>query len=160
MKRNKKFCTSRSMRQIRFFQLLASLGAALFFFSTAFCVEGNSASGEVAQNTYFGPISPVPGNPQLVRVEVSVYDSPKPGGLEIESVTFNGASIPLKPRDVYGFRGKGSFQYPPGKYKLSWVVNRDNRAWPRSVTHEETVFLDPRDLWVQVTIEGEEASIH
>lgn len=113
----------------------------------------------LAQNTYFGPTSPVPGNPKLVRVQVIVRDSPEPAGLQIVSVTFDGQRIPLKPRGVFGDRGEGSFQVPPGKYRLKWVVNRDRIAWPRQVTHEEIVHVSPRDLWIQILIVGEEASI-
>ncbi len=111
------------------------------------------------QYSYQGPNRPVPGNPQLVRVEVLVRDSPKAGGVQIQSVAFNGQGIPLKPRDIYGNRGSASFQLPPGKYKLAWVVQRDNFLWPRQVPHEELVTIDPRDLWLQISIEGEEASI-
>jgi hypothetical protein len=112
-----------------------------------------------AQNTYFGPTQAAPGNAQLVRVEVSVQDSSEPGGLQIQSVKFDGQSIPLKPRDIHGYRAKGSFQVKPGTYQLTWVVNRDKSAWPRNVRHEADVKVDPRDLWIQVHIEGENVSI-
>lgn len=135
--------------------------AAIFVFSggSGFKKFSIFDSSILAQNTYLGPISPVPGNPQLIRVEVIVNDDPKLGGLQIQQVKFNGTNVPLKPRDVNGFRGQASFQLAPGKYKLTWIVNRDKSAWPRTVSHEETVTLDPRDLWVQITIQGEEASI-
>ena len=113
----------------------------------------------LVQNTYYGPVQPIPGDPYLVRVEVLIRDSAELGGVQIQSVEFNGQSIPLKPRDIFGNRGKGSFQLPPGQYALRWVVRRDKVAWPRTVAHEEEVTIDQRDLWVQITIEGEEASI-
>ncbi|HEV7738122.1 MAG TPA: hypothetical protein VGO47_12230 [Chlamydiales bacterium] len=116
-------------------------------------------SQQMASNTYFGPIKPAPGNPQLVRLEVLVRDSPEASGLQIVSVEFNNTNIPLKPRDIYGNRGNASFQVKPGTYQLQWIVNRDKFAWPRSVTHEEIVTVSPRDLWLQVSIEGETASI-
>jgi len=116
-------------------------------------------SGLLVQNTYFGPTSPIPGNPHLVRVQVLIYDSAEQGGLQIEQVLFNGNSIPLKPRDIYGFRGEGTFQVEPGTYKLSWTVQRDRIIWPRTINHEETVTIDPRDLWIQITIQGENAAI-
>lgn len=111
------------------------------------------------QNTYLGPTKPVPGNPRLVRVEVSVRDNPELGGVQIQSVAFNDQTIPLKPRDIHGNRGKGSFQVKPGKYKLKWTVRRDQVLWPRTTSLEEEVNIDPRDLWVQILIEGEKASI-
>jgi hypothetical protein len=46
-----------------------------------------------------------------------------------------------------------------GKYKLKWKVKRDQHAWPRTISHEEEVTIDPRDLWIQITITGENASI-
>lgn len=110
-------------------------------------------------NTYLGPNQKVPGNPQLIRVQVLVYNDPNPKGVEIGEVDFDGTSIPLKPRDIYGFRGQASFQKSPGKYKLSWVVERDKQAWPRTINHEEEVILDPRDLWIQITITGDTAEI-
>src|SRR3989344_2524654 len=112
-----------------------------------------------AQNTYLGPTSPVPGSPKTVRVEGIVHDSPTPAGVQIESVQFDGASIPLTPRDVHGYRATASFQVFPGKYKLRWKVKRDKLVWPRTVSHEEEVTVDPRDLWLQISIEGETASI-
>ncbi len=112
-----------------------------------------------AQNTYLGPTSPVPGNPQLIAVEVIVNDDPTLGGVQIQKVSFNEINIPLKPRDVNGFRGSGGFKLPPGKYKLKWTVNRDKSTWPRTASHEQLITLDPRDLWVQIAITGDEASI-
>lgn len=112
-----------------------------------------------ASNTYFGPTAPIPGNPQLVKVEVQIRDSAELGGVTIRSVQFNGQQIPLKPADIFGNRGTGSFQLPPGTYKLRWTVERDRSVWPRTVRHEEEVTIDPRDLWIQIAIEGENASI-
>ena len=112
-----------------------------------------------AQYTYKGPTQPIPGNPQLVRVEVIVRDSPEAGGVQVQTVAFNGEGVPLKPRDIFGNRGTASFQVLPGKYKLQWTVQRDKFIWPRNLTREEIVTIDPRDLWIQVSIEGEEVSI-
>ncbi len=132
----------------------------LVFVGTLFCAIGVFFS-LFAQNTntYFGPHAPVPGNPHLVRVQVLVYDSAEASGLEIQSATFLREDIPLKPRDIHGFRGEGTFQVKPGTYKLKWVVQRDKFIWPRTVPHEETVKIDPRDLWIQITIQGENAVI-
>lgn len=114
-----------------------------------------------AQNTndYLGPNQPIPGNPQFVRIQILVYNDPEPKGVRIESVTFDGQKFPLKPRDIYGYRGQASFQKRPGKYKLYWEVNRDDTNWPRTLKHEEDVFIDKRDMWIQITIVGNEASI-
>lgn len=111
------------------------------------------------QNTYYGPVRPPPGRPDLIRVEITVQDLVGETNLKIVSARFNGQSIPLKPADIFGFRGGASFQLAPGKYKLEWVVNRDNFAWPRTVRHEETVHVDARDSWVQIEIVGEKASV-
>ncbi len=110
-------------------------------------------------NTYLGPKSPVDGNPHLVKVQVVVRDSLDNGGPQVLSVEFNQQSIPLKPRDIYGNRGMGSFQVPPGKYKLKWKVNKNKLVWPRNVDREEQVTINPRDQWVQILIEGEKVSI-
>jgi len=131
--------------------------ATLLFCQKA--TKADSASRLIASYTYQGPTQAVPGNPQLVRVEVLVRDSPKAGGLQIKNVEFNGQGVPLQPRDIYGNRGTSSFQLAPGKYKLKWVVQRDRLHWPRTVTHEEEVQISPRDLWIQIAIVGEEASI-
>jgi hypothetical protein len=119
----------------------------------------HATEGLLAQNTYLGPVKPVPGNPELVQVEVIVRDSPVLGGVQVQSVEFDGKSVPLKPRDVFGNRGKASFQVSSGHYTLRWVVRRDKILWPRTMSYEETVTIDPRDLWVQISIEGEASSI-
>jgi hypothetical protein len=129
--------------------------AAIGFFSSASSHE----KGLIASYSYQGPTQRVPGNPQLVRVEVLMRDSPEAGGVRIKSVDFNGQGIPLQMPDIYGNRGTGSFQVPPGKYKLRWVVQRDKLIWPRVLTHEEEVTIAPRDLWLQIEIVGETASI-
>ena len=155
------------MRRTRLIQILTLLGTTccliasilIFRCKSQLKIEKIFDSKFIVQNTYLGPTSPVVGNPQLILVEVIVNDSPELAGVEIQKVQFNGVSIPLKPRDVYGFRGQGSYQLPPGKYKLAWTVNRNKSDWPRSISHEELVTLSPRDLWVQITIEGETASI-
>jgi len=108
-------------------------------------------------NTYFGPKSPP--KQQLVRVEVLVQDSTELGGVRIVSASFNQTDIPLKPRDINGFRGSASFQVLPGKYPLAWVVQRDKIDWPRKISHETEVTISPKDLWVQIYVSGEEASI-
>lgn len=113
----------------------------------------------LAQNTYLGPIQPIPGNPDLVRVQIVVRDSPDSGGAQIQSVEFNGQRIPLKPRDIHGNRGGASFQVPPGKRKLKWVVQNDKVTWPRTNKHEEEVNIDGRDYWIQILIVGDTASI-
>lgn len=141
--------------------LSSMMGALLFFKQEALPLSSASHHSLVAQNTnnYLGPTQKVPGNPQLVRVQILINDDPNPQGVQIVSVSFNQKNIPLKPRDIYGFRGQGSFQTPPGTYKLRWTVRRDAIAWPRTVSHEEDVTLDSRDLWIQITITGENATL-
>jgi len=134
---------------------LSSLGVSLSLFS----VRSFDEKSYIVQNTYMGPTSPIPGDPYLVRVELLIKDSPDAGGPQIRNVTFDERAIPLKPRDIFGKRGAASFQLPPGKYTLRWTVNRDNIVWPRVLSFEEEVTLSPRDLWVQILIEGERASI-
>ncbi|HSX37325.1 MAG TPA: hypothetical protein VLE95_00665 [Chlamydiales bacterium] len=113
----------------------------------------------VASYKYQGPNQSVSGKPKLIRIEVLIRDSPRAGGFQIQEVVFNGERIPLQPRDIYGNRGSGSFQIPPGQYKLSWVVQRDRLYWPRTIRYEEEVNVDPRDLWLQIEIVGDTASI-
>ena len=149
----------------RFFQFVVILGAALSILGTLlFFKQGPlplMATRLVAQNVneYLGPTQKSPKNTKLIRIQVLVNDDPSPQGVQIDHVEFNNQSIPLKPRDIYGFRGQASFQTLPGKYKLKWTVRRDKIAWPRTLTHEEEVILDPRDLWIQITIVGESATI-
>jgi hypothetical protein len=153
------------MSSQRFFQALlifgtslVMLGTILFFKQGAFPLQ---TSGLVCQsvNEYSGPTKKIPGNPQLIRIQVLVNDDPNPQGVQILDAEFDQQDIPLKPRDIYGFRGQSSFQTPPGKYKLKWTVHRDKFAWPRTIKHEEEVTISPRDLWIQITITGENASI-
>jgi hypothetical protein len=144
----------------RFFQFLTILGATLTSIHLFLYFKPSNALPDlIVQNTYFGPTSPEPGNPQLIKVQVLVRDSPDLAGDTIKSVSFNQQSIPLKPRDIHGYRGEGSFQLPPGDYGLKWTVQKDKVIWPRTITHEEEVTLSPRDLWVQILIEGNQASI-
>jgi hypothetical protein len=132
------------MRQNRSLALLLCILAPLIGFS----------------QTYLGPIQPVPGDPHLVRIQIIVRDSPESGGVQIQNVEFDHQTIPLKPRDIYGNRGGASFQLPPGKRKLRWVVQRDKTIWPRTISHEEEVNIDPRDYWIQILIVGETATIN
>jgi hypothetical protein len=128
-------------------------------FITLFTVISYIPQTLQSQNTYLGPIQPIPGNPQLVRIQISVRDSPESGGPQVQSVSFAGYAIPLKPRDVYGNRGGASFQLPPGKQKLVWKVRRDKTYWPRVISREEEVTIDPKDYWIQISIVGESATI-
>lgn len=115
----------------------------------------------LAQNTYFGPIQPLPpGSPHRIRVEILIYDDPAPGGVEIDSVEFNGQAIPLKPRDIHAFRGEASFQLPAGNYPLKWKVRRDRWVWPRTLAYKQQVHIDARDLWLQIVIQGHRVEIH
>ena len=151
---------TRLLRQI--FICLSILGIGLSFVHfqlNAPTTRLSSLPGQTASNTYFGPVKQAPGNGQLIRLEILVRDSPEANGLQVASVEFNNTDIPLKPRDIYGNRGNASFQMRPGTYTLVWVVNRDRFAWPRTVTHEEVVSVDSRDLWLQISIEGETATI-
>lgn len=148
------------MRELHFFQTLlifgALLGAASIYLTPK--QETGSLLAE-AGNTYMGPIGPIPGNPQLVQVQILVKDDPNPSGVEVTRVEFNQQTIPLKTRDIYGNRGGASFQLPAGSYRLKWTVNRDKLAWPREIDHEEIVHVSPRDNWVQVEIVGNNATI-
>lgn len=153
----------------KFFQFLLVLGTALFMLSTLLFFKQRDIpifgakhhSELIAQNTntYLGPNERIPGNPQLIRVQILVYNDPSPRGVKIVNAKFNGKSIPLKPADIYGYRGQASFQKPPGKYKLTWEVERDKETWPRTIDHEEDVFLDARDYWIQITVTGDIAEI-
>ena len=86
-------------------------------------------------------------------------DSADSAGPQLTRVEFDGRHIPLKPRDIHGNRGSGSFQVPPGKYKFRWTISRDRFAWPRNVDHEEEVTVSERDLWLQLQVEGEQVTI-
>lgn len=116
-------------------------------------------NNQLLAQTYLGPKEFGPKNAELIRVEILVKDSPDLSGLQIQNVSFNGVQIPLKPRDIFGKRGDASFQLPPGKYILRWTANRDTIVWPRVLRFEEEVNLDLRDLWVQVQIIGDQATI-
>ncbi len=148
----------------RLFQLLALAGTLLGILAVSLFFQKRTVpfaaiNSLIAQNTYMGPVQPAPGKRQPVRVEVMVSDSPEAGGVQIQEVEFDGSPIPLKPRDIYGNRGGASFQKEPGTYRLYWRVNRTKSAWPRNTSHEEVVTISPRDLWIQIIIEGEKASI-
>ncbi len=155
------------MKTQRFFHILLVTGTILTMLGAILCFKqgfyplGSSNHYLISQNTntYLGPKQKVKGSPQIVRVQILVNDDPSPQGLQIVDAEFDGTDIPLKPRDIYGFRGQASFQSRPGKYKLRWRVNRDKVIWPRTVTHEEEVTINPRDMWIQITIIGEKASI-
>jgi hypothetical protein len=111
-------------------------------------------------NDYLGPSDSKNSKTRsLIRVQIAVYDDKSPQGVQIQKAEFDQNSISLKPRDINGFRGQASFQNRPGKYKLKWTVQRDKIAWPRTETHEVEVTLDPRDLWLQITITGDTAQI-
>jgi hypothetical protein len=112
----------------------------------------------IASYSYQGPTHST-AKTSLVRIEILVRDSPQAGGLQIQNVEFDGQKVPLQPRDIYGNRGSASFQVSPGKYKLRWVVQRDKLYWPRKLTQEEEVNVDPKDLWLQIEIVGDSASI-
>lgn len=154
------------MHSQRFFQFLLVLGATLFALGAIlFFKQGKwplvKEPRLICQNTntYLGPNRKLPNNPQLIRVQILVYNDPNPKGVTIAKASFDGTSIPLKPRDIYGYRGQASFQKPPGKYKLKWEVEGDKKLWPRTVDHETEVFLDVRDFWIQITINGNNAEI-
>lgn len=150
------------MKEHKFSQLLLMSGTILCALNLAtyfFSMKKPSQEALFTQNTYLGPTAPIPGNPELVQVEILIKDSPDLAGVEVQSVTFDGQAIPLKPRDIFGKRGAASFQLRPGKYTLRWTVNRDKIIWPRTLSHEEEVTIDPRDLWIQIIIEGNHASI-
>ncbi len=150
----------------RFLHFLLISGASLcvgatflFFRQGTFPLQ----SELIAQNTntYLGPHSDKSRSAQeLVRVQISVHDDPNPKGVTIESVEYDQRPIPLKPRDIQGFRGQASFQSKPGTYKLRWKVRISKQWWPRTTTHEEEVQVDGRDLWLQISITGDNATIY
>lgn len=140
----------------RVWSFLGWCGILSFFYFT---------SVGIAQTPYYGPNEPPhfnikpPSASQLTQVQIQIYDQPDLGGLRILDVSFNGAAIPLQSPDLHGFRGGGSFQMPPGTYQLVWSVSRDKQEWPRSLKHQKSVQVQQRDTWVQVTIQGDEATI-
>ena len=140
--------------------VLFGLGSLILFFKEQrfplFSLDKLTAS---TSNTYLGPNHPPKPGERIVQVQIYVRDSQKQGGVQIMSAEFDGKRIPLQPRDIYGNRGSASFQVSPGKYKLRWKVNRDQFNWPRSLSHEEKVEISPRDLWLQITIDGNDVSI-
>ncbi len=155
------------MRAYRLLQLLFGMGTLLAISGIwlsllhgPYSLEGLSEQ-EIAQNVnnYLGPHAKVVGAPHLVRVQLLIYDDPDPKGVQIVNVQFDHQNVPLKPRDIFGFRGQASFQVKPHRYLLRWTVQRDALNWPRTETHEELLTIDPRDLWIQINISGNSASI-
>lgn len=132
--------------------LITALATCLFFQQTPLLSQAHLP---VVQNIneYLGPTERIQG-PEKVRVQLLINDAPSLSEGQIESVSFNGKTLTLKPRDVYGFRGQASFQMPPGRYLLKWTVRRDRWIWPRTVYHSEEITLSPNDLWVQIQITG------
>jgi hypothetical protein len=137
----------------KLFQFRLWFGAALFGISLFLFFQSHHCC---AQTSYYGPKSSVPG---LVRIEIQIYDDPELDGVKLQEVRFNGQLIKLKPPGVHGYRGGGSFQLAPGNYELIWVVAREKKDWPRTVEHREKVRIDPSNVWVEITIEGETAKI-
>lgn len=146
------------MSSIRFFQCFL-FGAALLGVTSVFQRHSREMPGLLAQNTYLGPTEPGYNSESLIRIEIIVQDSPELGGVRILEASFDGHNIPIKSPDIYGHRGVASFQLMPGTYKLRWTVKRDAYIWPRTVQHEELVHVSPRDLWIQITVEGDNAAI-
>lgn len=97
--------------------------------------------------------------PRAVQVQVFVYDEPELGGLKIESVSFDRRSVGLQPADLYGFRGGGGFQLPPGNYRLEWTASRGGHGWPRSEKYKKTVQIGTDDTWVQIEINGSSVTV-
>lgn len=112
-----------------------------------------------ASYTYLGPDGSAQKQPGLVQVQILVRDSLDPSGPEVTSVAFNNQNVPLQPRDIYDNRGNASFQMEPGTYELRWTVNVRKKVWPRNVTYTHQVEISPRDSWIQISIEGDKASI-
>lgn len=153
------------MRLLALSGAVLTLISSLLFFIKKDPIVRNSSLETVALmasagNTYFGPKAPVKGNPQLIRVQLLAKDAQESSGPQLVSVTFYNRDVPLKPRDVHGNRGSASFQVPPGKYKLRWTTSRDKFAWPREEEHEEEITVSPRDLWLQLEIQGNQAQIN
>ena len=126
--------------------VLCGIGVILFF-NQRVCY---------AQTPYYGPTSPVEG---LIPVQIHVYDSPELGGMTIEEASFNGQDIPLKPSGIRGFRGGGSFRQAPGNYDLNWTVSRPGNDWPRTVKHKQKIRINQNDVWVQIEINGDTATV-
>lgn len=122
--------------------------------------------GSVAQSNYYGPKPPphflAPPTTNTIRIQLQIYDDPSLGGARIQSVTFNNQDIPLQNADIHGFRGGAGFQVSPGKYDLLWkVLSFDNSSQQSSIQqHKETIAISKSDAWIQITIQGEEASIN
>jgi hypothetical protein len=134
--------------------LLAMTAVGLFY------NKGQKTFPLIAQsvNEYVGPTRKMAG-PEKVRVQILVHDDPHVSGEQIVQAEFNHQTISLKPRDIYGFRGQTSMQMPPGKYLLRWRVKRDAYVWPRTVYHTQEITLDPTDMWIQITITGNRATV-
>lgn len=157
------------MQTQKFFHFFLIVGTALLMMATLSFFKQKEMplfsaihhSSLIAQNTnnYLGPNQRLPNNVQMIKIQVLVYNDPNPAGVKIVNAELDGSSIPLKPADIHGFRGQASFQKSPGKYKLKWVVDRGESTWPRTVEHEENVHLNPRDMWLQISISGDTAEI-
>ena len=117
----------------------------------------------VAQSNYFGPKPPPhflsPPATNAIRVQIQIYDDPSLGGARINEVSFNQTKIPLQAPDLHGYRGGGGFQVPAGKYSLNWNVTVYQESSSQTFDHKKTVTISKNDTWVQIMIQGEEASI-
>lgn len=148
---------------MRLWHFLFGLGALYLITSLLLQFEPAQLSDNrqllAASYTYLGPDGSAQKRPGLVQVQILVRDSADPSGPEVTSVTFNNNNVPLQPRDIYGNRGNGSFQLESGTYQLRWTVNIRKKIWPRNATYTHEVEISPRDSWIQISIEGDKASI-
>lgn len=134
------------------FHLLMVLGAVLCVMGTGLFIRHLC----YAQTPYYGPTSPTTG---LIPIQIQFYDDPSLGGVTIEEASFDGQEIPLKPSGIRGYRGGGSFKKAPGSYELLWTISRPGTDWPRTVQHQQIIDIKEGDVWVQLAIHGETATI-
>ena len=133
--------------------LLLLIGAALCGIGVVLIFSHQTC---YAQTPYYGPTSPVSG---VIPVEIQIYDDPELGGVAIEEVIFDGRQIPLKPSGIRGFRGGGNFKLAPGSYDLIWTVSRSGSGWPRTARQKHKVRIQQNDVWVQISIHGEQVTV-
>lgn len=117
----------------------------------------------LAQSSYYGPKPPPhfgpPSIENTIRVQIQIYDDPALGGARIEEVSFNQQDIPLQSPDLHGFRGGAGFQMSPGKYDLVWSVSTDRTSSPKTVQQKQKISISKGDQWIQITIQGENATV-
>lgn len=150
-----------SDKMLRNFLLFCGLGLFLLIFCLLFeSLQDSKLSADDASDAEKSYVAPQwkSGFNHKIKVDLKVKnDATLPG--QIQSVVFDGRTIPLSQPDAKGVAGFAHFAISPGTYQLKWTVRGTSQPGGVLIQQQREIKISSEDYWIGIVVTQDEVTV-